>query len=139
MYIFVTILVVICSIALIFFVIIQNSKGGGLAAGFSSSNQVMGVRKTTDFLEKATATLAGLVVFGSIMASVVLSNKTNSSDDSIKNEILNLQQNQTNPNTTAPFGTAIPEGENGATQQQTPAPASPAPAPTQQTPPPPAK
>jgi len=127
MYIFVTILVVIFSLALIFFVVIQNSKGGGLAAGFSSSNQVMGVRKTTDFLEKATATLAGLVVFGSIMASVVLSSKTNSSDDSIKNEILNLQQNQTSPNTTAPFGTAVPEGENGATQQQQ-APASPAPA-----------
>ena len=32
----------------------QNSKGGGLAAGFSSTNQIMGVRKTTDFLEKAT-------------------------------------------------------------------------------------
>lgn len=32
----------------------QNSKGGGLAAGLSASNQIMGVRKTTDFLEKLT-------------------------------------------------------------------------------------
>jgi len=133
MYIFITILVVICSIALIFFVVIQNSKGGGLAAGFSSSNQVMGVRKTTDFLEKATIVLAGFIVLGSIFASVVITNKSNSGNDSIKNEIMNMQQNSTNPNTTAPFGTAVPEGENG-TQQQTPAPA-----PAQQTPPPPAK
>ena len=139
MYTFITILVVVFSLALIFFVVIQNSKGGGLAAGFSSSNQVMGVRKTTDFLEKATATLAGLVVVGSIMASIILTNKANSSDDSIKNELMNLQQNSTNPNTTAPFGTAVPNGEKG-TQQQAPAPASPAPAPaTTPTPPPPAK
>ena len=138
MYIFITILVVIFSIALIFFVVIQNSKGGGLAAGFSSSNQVMGVRKTTDFLEKATATLAGLVVLGSIMASVVVSTKSKSGDDSIKNEILNLRENSTNPNTTAPFGTAIPNEGNGTA---TPAPATTTPAPAQtQTPiPPPAK
>jgi len=121
MYIFITILVVIFSLALIFFVVIQNSKGGGLAAGFSSSNQVMGVRKTTDFLEKATATLAGLVVLGSIMASVVVANKSNSSDDSIRNEIMNMRENSTSPNTTAPFGTAVPNEENGAAQQ-TPAP-----------------
>jgi preprotein translocase subunit SecG len=123
MYIFITILVVIVSLVLIFFVVIQNSKGGGLAAGFSSSNQVMGVRKTTDFLEKATATLAGFVVLGSIIASIVVANKTNSSNDSIKNEILNLRENTADPNATAPFGTAIPEGESGT---QTPAPTPPA-------------
>jgi preprotein translocase subunit SecG len=43
---------------LILVVLVQNSKGGGLASSFSSSNQVMGVRKTADFLEKATWTLA---------------------------------------------------------------------------------
>lgn len=113
MYTFITILIVIFSIALIFFVIIQNSKGGGLAAGFSSSNQVMGVRKTTDFLEKATATLAGLIVGGSIIASIVVAHKTSSSNDSLKDEIINVRENTTNPNTTAPFGTAVPNGESG--------------------------
>ena len=39
-------------------VLVQNPKGGGLASGFASSNQIMGVKKTTDFLEKATWTLA---------------------------------------------------------------------------------
>ena len=63
MYVFISILIFICSIVLVLIVLVQNSKGGGLAAGFSSSNQVLGVRKTTDFLEKATWILAGSVLF----------------------------------------------------------------------------
>lgn len=68
MYIFLTILIVLASILLILLVLVQNSKGGGLAAGFSSSNQVLGVRKTTDFLEKATWSLISFVVLFSIVA-----------------------------------------------------------------------
>jgi len=62
MYIFLSLLILIASILLILIVLIQNSKGGGLASGFSSSNQIMGVRKTTDFLEKATWGLACTVL-----------------------------------------------------------------------------
>ena len=46
------VIIVILAVFLCFIVTIQNSKGGGLAAGFASSNQIMGVRKTTDILEK---------------------------------------------------------------------------------------
>ena len=67
MYVFISILILIASILLILIVLIQNSKGGGLASGFSSSNQIMGVRKTTDFLEKATWGLAGFVIVCSIV------------------------------------------------------------------------
>jgi preprotein translocase subunit SecG len=56
------IIIILACIALGFFVLIQNSKGGGLASNFASSNQIMGVRKTTDFLEKATWTLAGAIM-----------------------------------------------------------------------------
>jgi len=56
------ILILLACIVLAFFVLIQNSKGGGLASNFAGSNQVMGVRKTADFLEKATWTLAGTVM-----------------------------------------------------------------------------
>jgi preprotein translocase subunit SecG len=63
MYLAITILIFIVAILLILIVLVQNSKGGGLASGFASSNQVMGVRKTTDFLEKATWTLVGIVLF----------------------------------------------------------------------------
>lgn len=52
------ILIFIVSLMLIGIVLIQNSKGGGLASGFSSSNQIIGVQRTTDFLEKGTWILA---------------------------------------------------------------------------------
>ena len=52
MYLLLVILMVIASILMCFIVLIQNSKGGGLASGFSSSNQIMGVRKTTDFWKR---------------------------------------------------------------------------------------
>ncbi len=68
MYIFLTILIVIAAVLLTLLVLVQNSKGGGLAAGFASGNQVMGAPKTADFLEKATWTLIALIVVFSIAA-----------------------------------------------------------------------
>ncbi len=49
-YVLVSVLILMVCVLLIFGVLVQNSKGGGLAANFSGS-QVMGVRKTADFLE----------------------------------------------------------------------------------------
>ena len=69
MYIFITILIVLAAILMIFAVLVQKSKGGGLASGFASSNQIMGVRKTTDFLEKFTWTLAGTIIVLSILTA----------------------------------------------------------------------
>lgn len=69
MSIFLSILILIVAVLLTLIVVVQNSKGGGLAAGFGDSNKYMGVRKTTDFLEKATWTLAGILVVLSITTS----------------------------------------------------------------------
>ncbi len=69
MYSVLVILAVITAVLLIFIVLIQESKGGGLASSFASSNQIMGVRKTTDVVEKTTWTLAGLIVVFSIATS----------------------------------------------------------------------
>lgn len=69
MYIFITILILLASILMILIVLVQKSKGGGLASGFSSSNQIMGVRKTTDFLEKTTWVLAGTMIVLSILTA----------------------------------------------------------------------
>jgi preprotein translocase subunit SecG len=55
---FLIVLAIIVCVLLILVVLIQNPKGGGLASSFSASNQIMGVKKTGDFLEKATWTLA---------------------------------------------------------------------------------
>jgi len=56
---------------------VQNSKGGGLAANFSGSTQVMGVRKTADFLEKATWGFAAALLVLSILASIAVDTKSN--------------------------------------------------------------
>ena len=72
MYLLCVSLIILVSVLMCLIVLIQNSKGGGLAAGFASSNQIMGVRKTTDFLEKATWTLAGLMVIISVLAAYSL-------------------------------------------------------------------
>lgn len=64
MYNLFVILVVIAAIFMCLVVLIQESKGGGLASGFASGNQLMGVRKTTDVIEKLTWSLAlAMVVF----------------------------------------------------------------------------
>ena len=63
MYPFIIVLIVIAAFLLGLVVLMQNSKGGGLSSTFASSSQFMGVRKTADFLEKATWGLAiGIVV-----------------------------------------------------------------------------
>ena len=58
LYYTISVLIFIVCVLLILIVLVQNSKGGGLTSTFSGSNQVMGVKRTTDFLEKSTWTLA---------------------------------------------------------------------------------
>jgi preprotein translocase subunit SecG len=69
MYPLIIVLVILASILMCGIVLIQESKGGGLASSFASSNQIMGVRKTTDFLEKATWCLAIAVAVLSILSA----------------------------------------------------------------------
>ena len=71
-FLIVTVLIIIACILMILVVLVQNSKGGGLASGFSSSNQIMGVRKTADLLEKSTWTLAIVMVALSLFSVMVL-------------------------------------------------------------------
>ncbi len=75
MYTVVTVLIIIVCVLLILVVLVQNSKGGGLASGFASSNQVMGVKKTSDFIEKLTWGLALTLVVLCLVASFSLPNK----------------------------------------------------------------
>ena len=69
MYTLIIVLILLASVLMVGIVLIQESKGGGLASGFSASNQIMGVRKTTDFLEKATWGLAIAMVVLSVVSS----------------------------------------------------------------------
>lgn len=79
--IFIKILVVIVAILLIGVVLIQKSKGGGLSSSFAGSNQIMGVRRTNDFIEKATWALASIICVLSI-ASAFISDDTQATIDS---------------------------------------------------------
>jgi preprotein translocase subunit SecG len=72
MYTVITVLIIIISILLVLIVLVQNSKGGGLASNFSTSNQYMGVRKTADFLEKSTWTLAIALLVLSLASVMVI-------------------------------------------------------------------
>jgi len=58
MYVFLTVLAIVICLMLILIVLIQEPKGGGLSSSFGASNQIMGVKKTGDFLEQATWGLA---------------------------------------------------------------------------------
>ena len=103
------ILIVLASLLMIGIVLIQESKGGGLASNFSSSNSIMGVRKTTDVVEKATWGLAIAMVVFSVICSYVAPVST--ADQSV------LEKSATETQTTNPVNT---QGF-GASQQQTPA------------------
>lgn len=73
MFTFIAVLIFVVCALLILVVLVQNSKGGGLASSFSSSNQIMGVKKTTDFLEKATWTLSIALFILCLTSGVILS------------------------------------------------------------------
>lgn len=88
MYIFISVLILIASVLMVLIVLVQNSKGGGLSAGFSSSNQIMGVRKTTDFLEKATWSLAGTILFLCIIVAAFVPREEQGAQSQIK-ELVN--------------------------------------------------
>ena len=107
------ILIVIASLLMIGIVLIQESKGGGLASNFSSSNAIMGVRKTTAFIEKVTWGLAIAMVLFSVICAYVAPTST---EGSSVMEKAATETQTTNPNTTPGFG---------ASQQQA-APAAPA-------------
>lgn len=72
MFIVFTVLISITCVLTVLVVLVQNSKGGGLAANFSSSNQIMGVRRTTDFLEKATWILGAALIVFSLLAGITI-------------------------------------------------------------------
>jgi preprotein translocase subunit SecG len=67
------ILVILASVVLGFFVLIQNPKGGGLSSGFGGiGNQLMGVKQTTDVLEKGTWMFAAVVGLLCILSPVFI-------------------------------------------------------------------
>ena len=122
------ILIVLAAILMVFIVLIQESKGGGLASNFSSYNQIGGVRKTTDFIEKSTWGLAIAMVLFSIVCAYVAP-KATTSESVIERSA--TEDSSTNPNTLPGFGASqnkqsAPAQKGGAQQKAPAAPAQPA-------------
>lgn len=105
MYTIISILIVIAAVILTLIILVQNSKGGGLASNFQSSNQVMGVRKTTDFLEKSTWTLSIAILFFCILAAAFVPRGSGAAESEIKDRI----ENTIDPNAVPQFPTDLPE------------------------------
>ncbi|MBD5255293.1 MAG: preprotein translocase subunit SecG [Barnesiella sp.] len=68
------ILTIISAVLLIGIVLIQKSKGGGLSSSFAGSNQIMGVRRTNNFIEKMTWYLAAAIAVFAILSSYTMGN-----------------------------------------------------------------
>jgi len=72
MNILIQIIIIIASILLTLVVFAQNPKGGGLSSDFGSAQQIGGVQKTNDFVEKATWYLAAIIMVLSVVLTVRL-------------------------------------------------------------------
>ena len=112
MYLLLIGLIVLAALLMCFVVLIQNSKGGGLASSFVSSNQIMGVRKTTDFIEKLTWGLAAFMVACSVLTAYFV--PTAHTESSVIMEQA-VKEGATNP-LNAPSGFAAPQTDGAATE-----------------------
>ena len=113
MYTLFIVLICLASLLMIFIVLIQESKGGGLASNFSSTNAIVGVRKTTDFIEKATWGLAAAMVVFSVICAYTAPQAV--TDESVLEKTATETQT-TNPTNTQGFGAGQPaqQGAQGA-------------------------
>lgn len=80
----IVILILLACVILGFFILIQNPKGGGLSGTFGSmSSQMMGVKQSTDIMEKGTWTMIG-IIGGLCMISVMFFQKPQGFDNNGK-------------------------------------------------------
>lgn len=88
-YILVIIAIIVC-VLLGLIILIQNPKGGGLSSGFAGSNNIMGVQRTGDLLEKGTWGLViALMVLALLINVTVPKNRgSNSQNEAIQQQIM---------------------------------------------------
>lgn len=102
----ISILIVLASVLLVAVVFVQNPKGGGLSTDFGAAHQIGGVKRTNDFIDKATWALAIVVVVGSIGLTAVM----NSGKPRAKAVTEQPAQNGQAPAGQAPAGQQAPAG-----------------------------
>lgn len=98
------ILICIACIILGFFVLVQNPKGGGLSGTFGGlNNQFMGVKQTTDVLEKGTWIFASVIGVLCVVSILFFSGPASNND---RNLLKNLPTAPTSQQSTNPINTA---------------------------------
>ena len=105
------VLTLITAILLIGIVLIQKSKGGGLSSQFGGAGNVMGVRQTNSFLEKATWTLAALILVFSVGSAFTMPKVSGAEIRTETKAQATTGENQFDTNTT---GVEIPSNEVAA-------------------------
>ena len=68
---FLSLIIIVAAILLTLVIFIQNPKGGGLSSDFGSPSQLGGVKKTNEFIDKLTWSLAGIIVASSIVITML--------------------------------------------------------------------
>lgn len=121
MYTLLVIFIVILAVLMCLVVMIQESKGGGLASSFSASNQIMGVRKTTDIIEKITWGLAVGIIVLSILSVYFIPTATVEGSAMMKAA---TEQQATNANNLPGFGASQTPQTTPAAPQATETPAA---------------
>ncbi len=97
-------LIIIVAFLLVVVIMVQNPKGGGLSSSFGGGGQQMGgVKKTTDFLDKSTWTLATLLLVLILLSNVTIMD----SPADVENRIFESDE---------PVNTQVPARSTPATQ-----------------------
>jgi len=83
--IFLVLITIVCFL-LIIVIMVQNPKGGGLSSTVGGSQMLGGVQKTTDFLDKSTWTLAGILIILILASSLSFTGSMSDTNSKIINE-----------------------------------------------------
>ena len=110
-----TVLVIIASVLVTIVVLLQNSKGGGLASNFVAGNQTFGVRKTADILEKITWGLVAFIFLFSI-ATTFTTTGSGKNEVDITDKVENAATDQVPEFPSAPLQQSAPSQEAPATE-----------------------
>jgi preprotein translocase subunit SecG len=80
--IFLVLITIVCFL-LVVVIMVQNPKGGGLSSSLGGSTQIGGVQKTTDFLDKSTWTLGGILIVLILLSSLSFGDSLGTSESKI--------------------------------------------------------
>ena len=126
MFTLLVILILIACILLVAVVLIQNPKGGGLSQSFGGfSNQIMGVQRTTDFLEKATWGLISVIAILSLFTAFLADNQPAQQTTAGNSVLDGIEAPNGRP---MPAANQAPQGQPAQAPQGQPAPAQQQPA-----------